>query len=172
MGEGDVRRELINGELVVREPVGRMHGRLTGRLSRWLVEHVERQGLDGEVLVGDVGFILSLPYDPERVRGPDVAYVSRDRLPADHPPEKFVRGAPDLAVEILSPSDDPVDVQQKVRDWLDGGGRLVWVIAPRAKLVTAYRADGSAHLLREHEALEGEEVLPGLSIPLSDLFAD
>lgn len=81
-----------------------------------------------------------------------------------------MEGAPDLAVEVLSPSDDPVDVQQKVRDYLEAGARLVWVVAPSARAVTVYRADGSARLLREGEALEGEDVLPGLHIPLAELF--
>jgi Uma2 family endonuclease len=73
-------------------------------------------------------------------------------------------------VEVLSPSDNPVDIQQNVRDWLEGGARLVWVIAPQARSATVYRPDGSARLVREPEALDGEDVLPGLGIPLGDLF--
>lgn len=117
------------------------------------------------MLVGDVGFVLRLSGDPERVRAPDVAFVSAGRLP-----EGFLDGAPDLAVEVLSPSDDPVDVQQKVRDYLEAGAHLVWVVAPSAQAVTVDRADGSARLLREWEALEGEDALPGLRIPLAELF--
>jgi Uma2 family endonuclease len=79
-------------------------------------------------------------------------------------------GAPDLAVEVLSPSDDPVDVQQKIRDYFDAGAHLVWVIAPAARSATVYRADGSARLLREGDHLDGEDALPGLLIPLSELF--
>ncbi len=86
-------------------------------------------------------------------------------------PEKFIIGAPDLAVEVLSPSDNPVEVQQKVRDYLEGGSRLVWIIAPAARTVTVYRANGSAQLLREYESLDGEDVLPGLIIPLREIFA-
>jgi Uma2 family endonuclease len=120
--------------------------------------------------VGDVGFVLRLPADPERVRAPDVAFVSSSRLPEGRLPTGFLPGGPDLAVEVLSPTDNPVDVQQKVRDYLEGGTRLVWVIAPQAKSVTVYRADGTARLLRPQEELEGEDVLPGLTIPLTDLF--
>lgn len=69
-----------------------------------------------------------------------------------------------------TPSDNPVDVQQKVRDYLKAGARLVWVVAPQAKTVTVYRPDGSARLLREPERLDGEDVLPGLSIALAELF--
>ncbi|RMF89710.1 MAG: Uma2 family endonuclease [Nitrospinota bacterium] len=169
LGEGDRRRELINGEVVEMAPVGGVHGKLTGKIYRRLAEHVDRQG-GGEVLVGDVGFVLSLPYDPERVRAPDIAFVSHHRLPEGHLPTGFLSGAPDLAVEVLSPADDPVDIQQKVRDYLEAGARLVWIVAPQARTVTVYRPDGSARLLRETESLEGEEVLPGLHIPLSEVF--
>ena len=71
---------------------------------------------------------------------------------------------------MLSPSDNPVDLQQKVRDYLEAGAQLVWVVAPEAKTVTVYRADSSARLLREHESLEGEDVLPRLAIPLAEVF--
>lgn len=166
MGEGDVRRELVDGQIVEMAPTSALHGRITGRIYRRLDEHVERSG-DGEVLVGDVGFILSLPYDPECVRAPDVAFVSRERLTGDRLPNRFLRGAPDLAVEVLSPSENPVNVQRKVRDYIEAGARLVWVIAPEAGTATVYRADGSARLLRERESLEGEDVLPGLRIPMA-----
>jgi Uma2 family endonuclease len=100
-----------------------------------------------EVVVGDVGFVLSLPSDPERVRAPDVAFLSTARPPKGRLPQGFIRGAPELAVEVLSPSDNPVEVQQKV-----------------------YRPDGSACLVREPESLDGEDVVAGLAIPLADLF--
>ena len=170
MGEGDVRRELVDGEVVEMTPVGGTHGQITSRLCRRMADHVERRG-GGEVVVGDVGFVLRLPSDPERVRAPDVAFVSRERLPEGRLPEGFLVGAPDLAVEVLSPKDNPVEIQQKVRDYLEAGTRLVWLVAPQAKTVTVYRPDGSARLLRDHEALEGEDVLPGLSIPPAEIFA-
>ena len=159
LGEGDVRRELVDGEVIERAPAGGVHGELAARICRRLSEYVERVG-GGRVVVGDVGFVLALPTDPERVRAPDVAYISTQRLPDGTLPETFVPGAPDLAVEVLSPSDNPVDVQQKVRDY-----------APKAQTVTVYRADGSARLLREREMLEGEDLLPGLAISLADVFA-
>lgn len=169
LGEGDIRRELVNGEVVEMAPVGGIHGQVTLRIGRRLAEHVERHG-GGEVLVGDVGFVLNLPTDPERVRAPDVAFVSSPRLPGGRLPQGFLVGAPDLAVEVLSPTDNPLEVQQKVRDYLEAGARLVWVMAPQAKTVTIYRVDGSARLLREHQDLEGEDVLPGLTISLAEVF--
>lgn len=171
LGEGDVRRELVDGAVIEMAPVGGVHGELTLRIGRRLAEHVERHG-GGRVVVGEVGFVLHLPQDPERVRAPDVAFISTQRLPEGQLPNTFVLGAPDLAVEVLSPSDNPVDVQQKVRDYLDAGSRLVWVVAPQAKTATVYRADGSARLLREQDALDGETVLPGLTIPLAELFQE
>ena len=123
LGEGDIRRELIHGEVIEMAPVGGVHGRFTLKIGRKLAEHVERFG-GGEVVVGDVGFVLNLPTDPERVRAPDVAFISSPRLPGGRLPEGFLPRAPDLAVEVLSPTDNPVEVQQQ------------------AKTVTLYRADG------------------------------
>ncbi|MGH7545780.1 MAG: Uma2 family endonuclease [Gemmatimonadota bacterium] len=123
------------------------------------------------VLTGDIGFVLDLAYDRERVRAPDVAFVSTSRLPGGKLPCGFLHGAPDLVVEILSPSDTPADVQQKVHDWLEGGARLVWWVVPDTRSVTVYRPDGSARLVREGEVLDGEDVLPGFTSPVSDIFA-
>jgi Uma2 family endonuclease len=168
-GEGDQRQELVDGQIIEMAPPGALHGRVTGRISFRLADYV-RQHAGGEVLVGDAGFILRLPRDPERVRGPDVAFVSDKRLPGGHLPEGFLEGAPDLAVEVLSPGDNPVEVQQRVRDFLEGGARLVWVVAPRVSTVTVYRADGPARLLMDNEVLDGEDVLPGLTISLGEVF--
>ena len=170
MGTGDVRRELVDGEIIEMTPAGGIHGRISGRIYRRLAEHVDAHG-GGEVVVGDVGFVLALPTDPERVRAPDVAFISVDRLPDGRLPETFLAGAPDLAVEVLSPRDNPLEVQQKVRDYLEAGTRLVWVVAPQARSVTVYRADASARLVREPESLDGEDVLSGLTVSLADLFA-
>jgi len=169
MGEGEVRRELVDGEVIEMTPAGGIHGDVTGKVYRRLADHVDARGL-GKVVVGDVGFVLSLASDPERVRAPDVAFVSTRKLPEGRLPQGFIPGAPDLAVEVLSPSENPVELQQKVRDYLEGGSRLVWVVAPRARTATVYRPDGSARLIREPESLDGEDVLPGLTIALADLL--
>jgi len=143
---------------------------MTAELSRRLAEFVRAQG-GGKVLT-DVGFVLNLSDDAERVRGPDVAFISADRLPSGNLPEKFIRGAPDLAVEVTSPDDSAADVQRKVLDYLASGVRLVWIVTPRTRTVTVYRPDGSARLFREPEQLDGGDVLPGLTIALLDLFAE
>ncbi len=138
----------------------------TRRELRMLLQHVERQA-GVEVLVGDVGFVLELPHDPERVRGPDIAVVRTERLPGGRVPQGFLRGAPDLAVEVMSPSDNLVELQRKVRDYLEAGARLVWVVAPDARTATVCRAGGAARLLTEGDSLQGEDVLPGLTVPLA-----
>jgi len=167
--EGDRRQELVDGRIIEMGPPGGAHGKIVSRICVRLSEHVNRAGA-GEVLVGDVGFVLSLPADPERVRAADVAYVSRARLPGGEVPDGYLTGAPDLAVEVLSPSDDPIDIQQKVQDFLAAGALLVWIVAPRARTVTVYRPDGSARFLRDEDVLDGEQVLPGLAVPLTELF--
>ena len=169
MGTGDVRRELVDGQVIEMAPVGAVHGGVTACLSLKLVLHVHTHG-GGRVVAGDVGFVLSVAGDPERVRAPDVAFVSAARLPEGRLPQGFIQGAPDLAVEVLSPSDNPIEVQQKVRDYLEAGSRLVWVAAPPARTVTVYRSDGSARLVREPERLDDEDVLPGLTISLAEIF--
>lgn len=169
MGQGDVRRELVDGEVIEMAPAGGLHGKIVVKVVLRLADHAAQRGV-GEVVAGDVGFVLALPEDPERVRAPDVAFVSTERLPEGGLPKGFLHGAPDLAVEVLSPSDNPVDVQRKVRDYLDAGGRLVWVVAPEARTVTVYRADGSARLLRETDHLDGEDVLPGLTLRVVELL--
>jgi Uma2 family endonuclease len=163
------RGDLVNGE-VVREPyTGWRHGRLMLRLGSALLEYVKRHGA-GDVAVGDVAFVLDLPHDRERVRGADIAFISAQRLQKGMPPEKFFHGAPDLAVEILSPSQTFASVEQKVLDYLEAGSRLVWVINPASRSATVYRAGGIGRLLCEHEQLQGEDLLPGFSILLSEIF--
>lgn len=169
LGGGDVRRELVNGEIVEMPPAGGVHGDIVVRLATPLREWAARQRAG--VVVADVGFVLGLAYDPERVRGPDLAFVSAGRLPGGKVPRGFIPGAPDLALEILSPSESASEVQQKVSDYLEAGARLVWLVAPEARTATTYRPDGSARLLREGDVLDGEDVLPGFTIPLSELFA-
>ena len=169
MGTGDVPRELVDGEVIEMTPAGGVHGRVTSRVSLKPTLHVDAHG-GGEVIAGHVGFVLALPGDPERVRAPDVAFISTARRPEGRLPQGFIQGAPDLAVEVLSPSENPVEIQPKVRDYLEAGSRLAWVVAPRARTVTVYRPDGSARLVREPECLDGEDVRPGLAISLTEIF--
>ena len=116
---------------------------------------------------GDTGFKLAS--DPDTVRAPDVAFISRERLP-DPQTRSFPALGPDLVVEVLSPDDRPGETLTKVGDWLEGGARLVWVIDPERRVARVYRPDGSETHLAETGTLEGEDVLPGFSCSLSSIL--
>jgi Uma2 family endonuclease len=166
--DNSVRQELVKGKVVTMPAPGFGHGGTAFQLARLLGNAADQLGLGGKVVV-EAGFIVSS--GPDTVRGPDVAYVSEDRLP---PPERraaFFRGAPDLAVEVISPGDTAAEVLEKVREYLTAGGRRVWVVEARTRTVTVYRPDGSAQVLQEGDVLTGEDVLPGVSIPVRDIFA-
>ncbi len=154
--------ELVRGVLVVREPPGFEHGAIMACLGGRLIQHVDAASL-GLVVLGDPGFKLAT--DPDTVRGPDIAFIRRERVP--HPtPRGFAAFAPDLVIEIRSPSDRPGDILGKVGDWLSSGTTLVWVIDPPRRVAHVYRQDGTQATIGPHEALDGEEVLPGFSCPL------
>lgn len=157
--------ELVRGR-IVREPrPARLHGLLQVRLVYALEAWAESFG-NAEV-TAESGYILS--ERPATVRGPDVAVVV-DPSPASDEPGGWTRGAPDLAVEVLSPSEASTAVQRKTLDYLEAGTRLVWIVDPAARTVTVYRPDGSASLLRGSETLHGENVLPSFELPLDRLF--
>ena len=99
-----------------------------------------------------------------------MAFVSASRRSGPEP-VGFIDGAPDLAVEVLSFDDRPGAVLQKVGDWLSAGARLVWVVDTERRVARVYRADGSESLLDQDATLSGEDVLPGFSRPLRDLWS-
>ncbi|MGH7700047.1 MAG: Uma2 family endonuclease [Gemmatimonadales bacterium] len=162
----DKRVELVRGVLVVREPPGYVHGEVTARVTRALMDHADAHDL-GRVLAGDPGFQLAT--DPDTVRGPDVAFVRRERLPHPSPPG-YAGFAPDLVVEVLSPGDRPGDVLGKVAEWISAGTRLVWVIDPERRLARVYRDDGGETLVTADGGLDGEAVLPGFSCSLASIL--
>ncbi len=159
--------ELVRGRLVVREPPGTWHGVIAANLLVHLAEFVRGRNL-GVVAAQDTGFKIAS--DPDTVRGPDVAFVARERL--NRIPKKgYAELAPDLVAEVLSPGDTAAEVLGKTAEWLEAGTRLVWVIDPRRPEVRVYRADGSVSVLGEHEALDGEDVLPGFRCPVRQVFS-
>lgn len=115
------------------------------------------------VFAQDTGFKIGS--DPDTVRAPDVAFVARERMGLIGE-RGYAEMAPDLLAEILSPVDRPADVLAKVADWLGAGTRLVWVIDPERSEARVYRRDGSLAILREHDSLDGEDVLPEFSCSL------
>jgi len=160
------RVELVRGALVVREPAGMRQGRVVASLSRRLMDHVEANGL-GQVYAGDTGFTLAR--SPDTVRAPDIAFIRRDRVPDPEPPG-YPDLAPDLAVEVLSPSNRPGEMLAKVADWLSGGTSLVWVIDPERRQAHVYRQDGTEAVVPESDALSGEDLLPGFRCALDAIL--
>ncbi|MGB6043445.1 MAG: Uma2 family endonuclease, partial [Pirellulales bacterium] len=121
--------ELVRGHLVMMSPSGFEHGRVVAHITRLLGDFVVRKRL-GVLTGAESGFQLAR--DPDTVRAPDVGFVRKDRVPRT-PIPGFFPGAPDLAVEVLSPNDRPRDVQAKVGDWLNAGCRQIWVVDPQAR---------------------------------------
>lgn len=161
------RYELVEGELVEMAPTGARHGRVASRADHRLRAYVEREDL-GEVFAAETGFRLAR--NPDKVRAPDVAFVSKGRLPPGDLPVGFLDVVPDLVVEVVSPGDTASYVQAKVEDWLRAGVRLVWVFYPDTRSVAVYCSLGKSYILTEEDQLQGDPVLPGFTCPVKDLF--
>lgn len=164
--EDSFRLELVRG-LVVREPApGRRHGMLSVVLASLLHQYASARNL-GDVLV-DTGFVLSRT--EHTVRVPDLSFISAARPVIESGPDSLLEGPPDLAVEVLSPSNRAGEMRVKVADYLAAGCALVWVVDPRRRLVTVHRARRHATSLLAADVLTGDPVLPGFQVPLSQLF--
>jgi len=163
---GDKRTELIRGRLVVRDPGGARHGAVAMRLGYRITAHVEANHL-GRVYAAETGF--KIESDPDTVRAPDVAFITRSRLP-EVEPRGYPRWAPDLAVEVLAHDDHPAETLEKIAQWLRAGVRLVWVVDSETRSARVYRADGTESLLGPNDAFDGEDVLSGFRCPLADLW--
>jgi Uma2 family endonuclease len=158
--------ELVRGVPRISEPPGGVHGRLAMKLAARLDEHVSRLGL-GTVLV-EAGYVLQRT--PDTVRGPDVSFLSITRLPPDRIPEQFIPCAPDLAVEILSPTDRWSEIEEKVAEYLAGGARRVWLVEPRERRVIVRYPDRPPKVIGSDDILDGEEVVPGFALAVAELF--
>ncbi len=165
----DGQRYELQGGLLLAEPLpGTRHGLVLSAFVVALGEFVRDRQL-GVVLTGDTGFVLAR--SPDTVRGPDVAFVSRERFePVGAVPTAFP-GPPDLAVEVLSPSDRPGEVHAKVADYLAAGTRLVWVIDPGLRRVSVYPPLLTPRVLGPVDTLDGGDVLPGFQARVEDLVA-
>jgi Uma2 family endonuclease len=159
------RQELVCGIIITIPPPGGLHGAVCSRISRRLGNFVEANKL-GTVTCNGTGFISAR--DPDTVRGPDISFWSRERLP--EVPEGYIEVPPDLAIEVVSPNDHYSRVQQKVRHHLSHGVRLVWVVDPMDRSVTVYRSLQQAIILQEKEIIAGEDELSGFSCLVADFF--
>ncbi len=148
-------------------PAGGEHGAIAGTLATIIGEFVRRHRL-GVVFGAETGFLTER--NPDTVRAPDVAFVRRERIPLEGLPTGYWPGAPDLAVEVLSPGDSVREIDEKTAEWLRAGAQAVWVVSPRWKTVTVYAADGSISTVAADVTLDGGALLPGFSCPVGDLF--
>jgi Uncharacterized protein conserved in cyanobacteria len=167
MPKDGFRYELIKGELRKMSPAGSEHGKLVMRLAASLFRHVEANNL-GVVYAAETGFKLST--NPDTVRAPDVAFVSRGRVEEAGKVEGYWPGAPDLAVEVTSPNDTYAEVEDKVLDWLSAGARVVIVINSRKHTVAVYRSLTDIVILTENDTIDGGNAVPGWTMPVGDLF--
>lgn len=161
------RYDLIRGRLIAMSPASYRHGRIANGMNRRLGNYAVEHG--GVALAAETGFILAR--DPDTLLGPDASYLRPERATPDLPDDGYLPIAPDLAVEVLSPSNTRAEMAEKVDAYLAGGTALVWVVDPVRKLVTVYAPGRTSRILGEGETLDGGDVLPGFSAAVSDIFA-
>jgi Uma2 family endonuclease len=165
------KMELVDGRVVMAPPANTGHGRRASRIDRALATFVESHGLG--TTTGEGGYFLAR--DPDVVRAPDAAFVSSDRIPAGGiPDEGYFRGAPTLAVEVVSPEDRESDIAQKIDEYLSAGAERVWIVRPRNRTVTVHRPGGDSHTYSSDDVLTSADAgfsEVGFSLPLPEIFA-
>jgi len=162
------RYELVRGELRQMSPAGSEHGAIIVNITVFLAQHVKSHDL-GVCFGAETGF--KLESDPDTVRAPDVAFVRRERIPESGIPKKFWPGAPDLAVEVLSPDDSLKEAEEKAAHWLAAGAGAVWVVNPKRRDVSVYRPAAAEPVrLSEADELEGQDVVPGFRCKVAEIF--
>jgi Uma2 family endonuclease len=168
MPDDGYKYELVEGRLRKMTPAGSLHGVVGMRLASAVLAHVDHNQL-GVVFAADTGFKLAT--NPDTVRAPDIAFVARERIPAAGIPTAYWPGAPDLAVEVLSPTDVRSEIDEKIDEYLRSGVRLVWFVNPFERRVTVHRRGKRPLVLEGHDSVDGGDVLPGFRYPIARLFA-
>lgn len=167
MPDDGYRYELVEGELRRMSPASHQHGRIILNLSAPLHHYARIHNL-GVVYAAETGFLLAT--NPDTVHAPDVSFVKQERVAAVQVETGYFPGAPDLAAEVISPHDLYTEVEEKVMAWLDAGTRMVLVVNPRKRSVTVYRSLKKITVLTVTDLLEGADVVPGWSLPVSEIF--
>ena len=169
----DAHVELVAGEIIIMSPAGPEHGEIALNTGSFVREFLRKHKL-GKAYAAETGFIISR--NPDTVRAPDVAFVTAERARRQtrgYPlGQGFFDGAPDLAVEVVSPGDTDEAVQTKILEYLQAGTSVVWIIRPRTHTVTVYRSLSDIRVLTEQDTLTSDDLLPGFSVPVSELFAE
>jgi len=164
---GEFRHELINGELITMplpgSPHGRMAVRLIGPLSQFVWEHDLGEVFDHS------GFQVTV--NPDTVLGPDVAFISKSRLREAGEFKGYWQGPPDLAVEVLSPSDRPSMVNRRIASWFGYGVGQLWIVNEKNCTVTVYRSPSDATTFSGSDYLEAQDLLPGFRLSLDRIFS-
>jgi Uma2 family endonuclease len=168
MPDDGVRHELVRGDLRELTKPGFEHGRVAATIGMLLAVHARQTG-GGVTVAAETGFLLAR--DPDTVRAPDAAFISKKRADAVGRTVKFWPGAPDLAVEVVSPSDTFHEVQDKALEWLAAGATAVLVLDPAKHTATVYRGKSDAHIHGAEETLDLSDAVPGFSVAVADLFA-
>ena len=161
------RYEIDEGELVIMAPAGFERTDISGRVTVLLGQFILSQGL-GKILTAEPGFRLRR--DPETLRAPDVAFISNERIALIADPKKFSEVPPDLAVEVLSPSNAQVDMGRKVEQYLAAGVRSVWILDPDKRTLTYHRPEEAPVTLADPEAVIEDPCLPGFRCRLAELW--
>jgi Uma2 family endonuclease len=164
-GDG-VRYELDEGELVKMTFPKPRHNTITLHIAVLLRDFVKKHSL-GVVYPSDTGYVLARA--PDTLRGPDISFLTKRRAELVDP-DQHIEGAPDLTIEVVSPSDSAEDLNKRVRQFLAAGGHTVWVVYPLTRTVAVFQADGSIRELTGDQAVEAPDLLPGFSIRVRDLF--
>ncbi|MCY4147494.1 MAG: Uma2 family endonuclease [Chloroflexi bacterium] len=160
--------ELVGGVILPMSYTNRQHSETLSLLAARLVAFVYDNKL-GRVYSGDGGFVLERTNSGrDSVRGVDIAYMNSANAPDPSVPS-IIEGAPDLAVEIISPSNTAADIQMKLFQLFGAGAKLVWVVYPETRSVQVHTAEG-ANMLRASDTLTGGDVLPGFSVKVAHIF--
>lgn len=160
--------EVVNGELVMSPKNSPEHGEICARLLTALRRYAETHRL-GAVWDSSTGFWMV----NKNCRAPDVSFVAKGRLAGlRRPPRRFFQGAPDLAVEVLTPSSRAADVSERLNDYFASGTQIAWIIHPEEPFVEICHSPIQRTILGPGASLDGEHLLPGLIYPLAELFKE
>jgi Uma2 family endonuclease len=163
---GGKRYALLAGQIIEMTPTGEMHGLITAEITYRLTAFVRQHDL-GRVYGAETGFKLS--ENPDTVYGIDAAFIAKARVKPVR--EGYIEGAPDLAVEVVSPGNTSIEMHEKIHAYFVAGAQLVWVIYPKARTIYVYHTEDDIKVRHETDSLDGGAVLPGLSLSIADLFA-